>query len=227
MIARATAPGKGGTLSCSLASSSAMSSGSRSRRVDSAWPNLTKIGPSSSSASRRRSARVSCERRWNQVQGEMKKTKRSGRYRCVARPSHPAHAAPVRVGSAISRRRTRSRIRASGTPVAAARAGRQPPSAIELFAQLIDAAQEMLGFGARHQIAAFVRQVLRRDSAPRSRRLSRVQSAAPRSPRMTTCAALRPISRANASSRSGISSRASSRNCCAISASPSMRTSPR
>ena len=37
--------GNGGTRSCSFASSSAMSGGSRSRRVDSIWPNLTKIGP--------------------------------------------------------------------------------------------------------------------------------------------------------------------------------------
>ena len=49
--------GNGGTRSCSFASSSAMSGGRRSRRVDSIWPNLTKIGPSSSSASRRRTAR--------------------------------------------------------------------------------------------------------------------------------------------------------------------------
>ena len=37
----ARSDGKGGTRSCSLASSSAMSSGTRSRRVDSTWPNLT------------------------------------------------------------------------------------------------------------------------------------------------------------------------------------------
>ena len=49
--------GNGGTWSCSFASSSAMSAGSRSRRVDSTWPNLTKIGPSASSAWRRRTAR--------------------------------------------------------------------------------------------------------------------------------------------------------------------------
>ena len=42
--------GNGGTRSCSRASSSAMSGGSRSRRVDSTWPNLTKIGPRRSSA---------------------------------------------------------------------------------------------------------------------------------------------------------------------------------
>jgi hypothetical protein len=54
-VARATASGKGGTRSCSLASSSAMSAGIRSRRVDMTWPNLTKIGPSVSSP--RRSAR--------------------------------------------------------------------------------------------------------------------------------------------------------------------------
>ena len=64
------APGNGGTRSCSFASSSAMSGGSRSRRVESAWPNFTKIGPSSSSARRRRSPRVPPRRRSNQVQGE-------------------------------------------------------------------------------------------------------------------------------------------------------------
>jgi hypothetical protein len=54
--ARACGPGKGGTLSCSLASSSAMSSGSRSRRVERIWPNLTKMGPRSSSVRRMRTA---------------------------------------------------------------------------------------------------------------------------------------------------------------------------
>jgi hypothetical protein len=59
--------GNGGTRSCSSASSSAMSAGSRSRRVDSTWPNLTKMGPRCSSAWRRRWPRgaSSCaERRW-------------------------------------------------------------------------------------------------------------------------------------------------------------------
>ena len=49
-IAIACSAGNGGTASCSLASSSAMSGGSRSRRVEIAWPNLTNIGPSSSRA---------------------------------------------------------------------------------------------------------------------------------------------------------------------------------
>ena len=53
----------GGTRSCSLASSSATSSGSRSRRVDSTWPNLTKIGPSLSSARRKRTPRGWSKRR--------------------------------------------------------------------------------------------------------------------------------------------------------------------
>ena len=48
------APGNGATWSRSRLSSSAISGGSRSRRVDSTWPNLTKIGPSSCSARRRR-----------------------------------------------------------------------------------------------------------------------------------------------------------------------------
>lgn len=54
MVAIATFESKGGTRSCSQASSSAMSAGSRSRRVDSTCPNFTKIGPRLSSASRRR-----------------------------------------------------------------------------------------------------------------------------------------------------------------------------
>ncbi len=78
MRALASAPSKGGTRSWSLASSSAMSAGSRSRRVETTWPNFTKTGPRSSSARRRRSPRVP-RRRENQVQGESQKTKRSGR----------------------------------------------------------------------------------------------------------------------------------------------------
>ena len=56
-VSRATSAGKGGTRSCSLASSLAMSAGIRSRRVEMTWPNLTKIGPSVSSPRRRRSPR--------------------------------------------------------------------------------------------------------------------------------------------------------------------------
>src|SRR6266849_79137 len=57
--ARASSPGNGGTRSCSFASSSARSAGSRSRRVESTWPNLTKMGPSASSARRSRTPRGS------------------------------------------------------------------------------------------------------------------------------------------------------------------------
>ena len=60
--AKASCGSNGGTWSCSLASSSAMSSGKRSRRVESTWPNLTKIGPSSSNASRSRWPRGSRRR---------------------------------------------------------------------------------------------------------------------------------------------------------------------
>ncbi len=63
--ASACAEGKGGTWSCSFASSSARSTGSRSRRVDSTWPNLTKIGPSASSARRSRTARGADRSRQN------------------------------------------------------------------------------------------------------------------------------------------------------------------
>ena len=81
---RASLPGNGGTRSCSFSSSSAMSRGSRSRRVDSIWPNFMKIGPSSSSASRSRSPREAARSRRNQVAGDRKNAKRSGRNRCVA-----------------------------------------------------------------------------------------------------------------------------------------------
>src|SRR5665647_1505691 len=57
IMATATADSKGGTRSCRRASSSATSGGNRSRRVDMTCPNLTKIGPSLSSAWRRRSPR--------------------------------------------------------------------------------------------------------------------------------------------------------------------------
>ena len=57
IMATACAEGKGGTWSCSLASSSEMSSGNKSRRVDSTWPNLTNTGPKRSKAKRRRSPR--------------------------------------------------------------------------------------------------------------------------------------------------------------------------
>ena len=54
MVATATSLEKGGTRSCKWVNSSAMSGGNRSRRVDNTWPNLTKMGPSCSSASRSR-----------------------------------------------------------------------------------------------------------------------------------------------------------------------------
>ncbi|MNY10029.1 hypothetical protein D3C86_1429830 [compost metagenome] len=57
MILTASTGSNGGTWSWSIASSSAMSGGIRSRRVDSTCPNLTKIGPSAVSAIRRRSPR--------------------------------------------------------------------------------------------------------------------------------------------------------------------------
>ena len=79
MMVRAVALSNGGTRSWSFASSMAISGGSRSRRVESACPSLMKMGPSSSSASRRRSARGASLRRSSQVQGEARNTKRSGR----------------------------------------------------------------------------------------------------------------------------------------------------
>jgi len=55
--ATASSEANGGTWSWSFASSPAMSGGRRSRRVESTCPNLTKIGPSVSSARRSRTAR--------------------------------------------------------------------------------------------------------------------------------------------------------------------------
>ena len=60
----------GGTASCSNSSSSAISSGNKSRRVDSIWPNLIKTGPRSSSARRIRAPRGALFGR-NQFQGKM------------------------------------------------------------------------------------------------------------------------------------------------------------
>ena len=67
MMATASSGAKGGTRSCSKASSSATSGGSKSRRVESTWPNFTKIGPSRSSAMRRRWPRGAVSRRPRRV----------------------------------------------------------------------------------------------------------------------------------------------------------------
>ena len=80
--------GKGGTRSCSRASSSATSGGSRSRRVDSIWPNLTKMGPRCSRAWRRRSPRGASSRR--PVDSTRASRLQRGRRRlCSSRPSSP------------------------------------------------------------------------------------------------------------------------------------------
>ena len=63
MVATATLLSKGGTRSCSSASSAAISGGSKSARVDSTCPNLTKMGPRASSASRKRWPRGASSRR--------------------------------------------------------------------------------------------------------------------------------------------------------------------
>ena len=60
MAATARSESKGGTWSCSLASSSAISTGNRSRRVEMTWPSFTKIGPRCSKAMRRRAPRACC-----------------------------------------------------------------------------------------------------------------------------------------------------------------------
>jgi len=59
MMLRASSPGNGGTWSCNKASSSAMSWGNKSLRVDNICPNFTYTGPRSCRASRKRSPRGS------------------------------------------------------------------------------------------------------------------------------------------------------------------------
>ena len=56
IISTADSPGKGATLSWRRANSSAISSGRRSLRVDSNWPNFIGTGPRDSKARRNRSA---------------------------------------------------------------------------------------------------------------------------------------------------------------------------
>ena len=56
-IASDCSPGNGATRSCNCASASAMSAGSKSRRVESTCPNFTNNGPSCCNASRKRSPR--------------------------------------------------------------------------------------------------------------------------------------------------------------------------
>ena len=114
--------------------------------------------------------------------------------------NRPARGAPARAESrsaaavpAIASSRLRPpascRIRCVST-----RQARLDP--IELLAQLIDAAQELLGLGARHQIAALVREILRDIRAARCARRLRVRlRGRARKPRVSRCAPLRPIRR--------------------------------
>ncbi len=53
---RIVSHGSGGTLSCKLFNSASTDGGSTSGRVLAIWPSLMNVGPSSSSASRRRTA---------------------------------------------------------------------------------------------------------------------------------------------------------------------------
>ena len=86
MVATATALSNGGTRSWSFASSSAMSAGSRSRRVETAWPNFTKIGPE---LLEREPQALAAGRAARCAETRSTATDRTGsekgRYRCVAR----------------------------------------------------------------------------------------------------------------------------------------------
>jgi hypothetical protein len=79
----ASTDGNGGTSSWSRASSSATSAGSRSRRVDSTWPNFTKIGPSASRAIRRRAPRGASSRRPNRSARTMPSVQREPTVACA------------------------------------------------------------------------------------------------------------------------------------------------
>src|ERR1700689_4045661 len=123
------------------------------------------------SASRRRAPRDRFEPRWNQVQGEMKNTNRSGRYRCVARTKSSSRWRTSTRSIWINLARTRNRISVQPSAWHLLRWHLQGGGAllhepqarvdaIELLARGVHTAQEMFGLGPRHQIAAFVRQVL-------------------------------------------------------------------
>jgi hypothetical protein len=108
-ITTASTPGNGGTRSCSLASSSATSSGSTSRRVDSTWPNLTKIGPSRSNALRSRAPRGSSKRRPTVT------TRASARTQRCLKPDSATSSTPKRSSvKAMKINRARRLIAASG-----------------------------------------------------------------------------------------------------------------
>src|ERR1700689_1539774 len=118
------------------------------------------------SASRRRAPRDRFEPRWNQVQGEMKNTNRSGRYRCVARTKSSSRWRTSTRSIWINLARTRNRISVQPSAWHLQGGGallhelQARVDAIELLAHGVHTAQEMLGLGPRYQVAALVRQVL-------------------------------------------------------------------
>src|SRR5579864_3490721 len=182
---RAMAPGKGGTRSCSFASSSAMSGGSRSRRVETACPNFTKIGPSSSRARRRRAPRLARRRRSNHTSGERKNTKRSGRYRCVARTysSRACRSSTPWISSSRTSTRGFTAAGPASRGAAPSRDQLEPRlQAIDTLAQRIHPAQELLAFVARHQVTALVAEVFGEISQRRVRRALAPGSSEPPEP---------------------------------------------
>ena len=158
--AAASSPANGGTWSWSFASSAAMSGGSRSGRTDSAWPNFTKIGPSSSSASRRRTP-SGLRRRPN---ASSRPTHASGRNRCVrqtisSRPCFTStrwideHAGELSQTHAPHRRCSR-RVEPCGR-------------ALDVVAQPLHVGVERLRLERRRHRTAFLLQVLGRVHAQR------------------------------------------------------------
>ena len=157
MMARASAPGNGGTWSWSFASSSAMSAGSRSGRVESAWPNFTKIGPSSSSARRSRTPRGSPRSRGNQFHGagterEPQRAVEMGRGDEIVEPVAHQHALDLRAGARTTRGFMFLECFLSSSSA--------PRRSVGRLAQLVHAREKFVDLGARHEVAALLLQIL-------------------------------------------------------------------
>ena len=218
----ASAPSNGATRSCSSASSSAMSGGSRSRRVERIWPNLTKIGPSSSSARRRRWPR-----------GMRGDRGRRARDQAAQRSQRPEQAGGLdKFVEAIAQQHARDRVQAQQAAAhargpALRRQLRDPRGeALDVVAQAIDLVVEAVELGARRPRRRARRARSWPHRAPASRRF-RAPSRRRRAVRARAAARRRCRSAARtASSRSGSKRSASCDRRRARSASPDICTLP-
>ena len=167
-------------------------------------------------------------RRWNQVQGERKNRKRSGRYRCVARTKSSS---PCRTSTrwiSISRPSTRSFIASAARDAArraalleAARRARRRVGCSRSARRRA----EVLGLGARHEVAALVREVVgdvaqHGRAAPRgpSARSACAARAQPGAPARARAAAAKLLLEVRAQQRAQLAGTAaparSRRRCC-------------